>query len=151
MFDYDFRWHLGDRFSVVSDGYADFFGDGLRTVSVGANLSRPGSGDFHLGLRSIEGPISSNVITTALTYRMSEKWGTKLGGQYDFGEAGSIGQSASVVYIGESFLMQFGVNYDVSRDNVGFRFGFEPRFLPKPTLFRPGGVAIAPAGSRWLE
>lgn len=151
MFDYDFRWHLGDRFSVVSDGYADFFGDGLRTVSVGANLSRPGSGDFYLGLRSIEGPISSNVITTALTYRMSEKWGTKLGGQYDFGEAGSIGQSASVVYIGESFLMQFGVNYDVSRDNVGFRFGFEPRFLPKPTLFRPGGVAIAPAGSRWLE
>ena len=151
LFDYDFRWHLGDRFSIVSDGYADFFSQGLRTVSVGANLSRPGSGDLYVGLRSIEGPISSNTITTALTYRMSEKWGTKLGGQYDFGEAGSIGQSASVVYIGESFLMQFGVNYDVSRDNVGFRFGFEPRFLPKPRLFRPGGQAIAPAGSRWLE
>ena len=151
LFDYDFRWHLGDRFSIVSDGYADFFSQGLRTVSVGANLSRPGSGDLYVGLRSIEGPISSNTITTALTYRMSEKWGTKLGGQYDFGEAGSIGQSASVVYIGESFLMQFGVNYDVSRDNVGFRFGFEPRFLPKPRLFRPGGQAIAPAGSQWLE
>jgi lipopolysaccharide export system protein LptA len=151
MFDYDFRWHLGDRFSILSDGYADFFSQGLRTVSVGGNLSRPGVGDLYVGLRSIEGPISSNVITTALTYRMSEKWGAKLGGQYDFGEAGSIGQSASAVYIGESFLMQVGVNYDVSRDNVGFRFGFEPRFIPKPRLFRPGGEAIAPAGSRWLE
>lgn len=151
MFDYDFRWHLGDRFSILSDGYADFFSQGLRTVSVGANMSRPGIGDLYVGLRSIEGPISSNVVTTALTYRMSEKWGTKLGGQYDFGDAGSIGQSASFVYIGESFLMQMGVNYDVSRDNVGFRFGFEPRFVPKPRLFRPGGEAIAPAGSRWLE
>ena len=151
MFDYDFRWHLGDRFSILSDGYADFFSQGLRTVSVGGNLSRPGVGDAYLGVRSIEGPISSNVITTALTYRLSEKWGAKLGGQYDFGDAGSIGQSASVVHIGESFLVQLGVNYDVSRDNVGFRFGFEPRFVPKPRLFRPGGEAIAPAGSRWLE
>jgi hypothetical protein len=102
-------------------------------------------------VRSIEGPISSNVITTALTYRMSEKWGVQAGGQYDFGDAGSIGQSLSLVYIGESFMTQFGVNYDVSRDNVGFRFGFEPRFLPRPKLFRPGGEAIPPAGSRWLE
>ena len=118
---------------------------------MGGNLSRPGVGDLFVGLRSIEGPISSNVITTALNYRMSDKWGTKLSGQYDFGEAGSIGQSASVVYIGESFLLQFGVNYDVSRDNVGFRFGFEPRFLPNPQLFRPGYTPIPPAGSQYLE
>ena len=151
MIDYDFRWHVGGRFSILSDGYADTFGQGLRTVSFGGNLSRPGVGDLYLGVRSIEGPISSNVITTALNYRMSDKWGTKLSGQYDFGEAGSIGQSVSAIYIGESFLLQAGVNYDVSRDNVGIRFGFEPRFVPKPRLFRPGGQAIAPAGSRWLE
>ncbi|MEM9944203.1 MAG: hypothetical protein AAF939_21790 [Planctomycetota bacterium] len=151
MFDYDFRWHVGDRFSLVSDGYADFFSQGLRTISVGSNISRPEIGNLYLGYRMIEGPISSNILTAALSYRMSDKWGINAGGQVDFGDTGSIGQSLSFVYIGESFLWQFGFNYDVSRDNFGFRFGFEPRFLQTGRIFRPGGVAVSPAGSRWLE
>ncbi|MCA9203926.1 MAG: LPS-assembly protein LptD, partial [Planctomycetales bacterium] len=28
---YDFRWHIGDRFTVLSDGLVDFFPEGLRT------------------------------------------------------------------------------------------------------------------------
>jgi hypothetical protein len=39
----------------------------------------------------------------------------------------------------------------MARDNVGFLFGLEPRFLPRQRLFQPGGVAVSPAGSRWLE
>ena len=151
MFDYDFRWHVGDRFSFVSDGYFDFFSQGLRTASFGTNVSRPEVGNVYVGYRMIEGPISSNILSAALTYRMSDKWGVKAGGQVDFGETGTIGESLNFVYIGESFLWQFGFTYDVSRDNLGFRFGFEPRFASKPKLFRPGGVAIGPAGSRWLE
>lgn len=151
MFDYDFRWHVGDRFSLVSDGYFDFFSQGLRTASFGGTVERPEIGNLYLGYRMIEGPISSNILSAALTYRMSDKWGVKAGGQVDFGETGSIGQNLSFVYIGESFLWQLGLNYDVSRDNLGFRFGFEPRFGAKPRLFRPGGVPIPPASSRWLE
>ena len=151
MVNYDFRYHIGDRVSLVSDGFFDFFQEGLRTVSVGAYAERPEVGNIYLGVRSIEGPISSNIITGTGTYRMSDKWGLKGGLQVDFGEAGTIGQRVGVVYIGESFLFELAVNYDANRDNLGLRFGFEPRFLPKPKLFRPGGVAIAPAGSRWLE
>jgi hypothetical protein len=151
MLDYDFRWHIGDRFSVVSDGYFDFFSQGLRTASFGGNLGRPEVGSLYLGFRTIEGPISSNILSAIMDYRMSDKWGVKAGGEVDFGAAGNIGQRVDLVYIGESFLWQFGLNYDVSRDNLGFRFGFEPRFSNQPKLFRPGGAAIAPAGSRWLE
>ena len=151
MVTYDFRYHIGDRVSLVSDGYFDFFSQGLRTVSVGAYAQRPEVGNIFLGVRSIEGPISSNIITGTGTYRMSDKWGLKGGFQVDFGETGTIGQRLGVVYIGESFLFEIAANYDASRDNLGVRFGFEPRFLPKPKLFRPGGVAIPPAGSRWLE
>ena len=151
LLDYDFHWHIGDRFSVESDGFFDFFSQGLRTVSIGANLGRPEVGNIYLGFRSIEGPISSNILSAALSYRMSDKWGVNAGGQVDFGETGSIGQTVSFVYIGESFLWQFGANFDVSRDNFGLRFGFEPRFTQRPKLFRPGGVPIPPAGSRWLE
>lgn len=151
MFDYDFRWHVGDRFSLVSDGFMDFFSQGLRTVSLGANLGRPEVGSAYVGFRSIEGPISSNILSAVMNYRMSDKWGVKAGGEVDFGAAGNIGQRLDLVYIGESFLWQFGFNYDVSRNNLGFRFGFEPRFSNQPRLFRPGGVPIPPAGARWLE
>ncbi|MDB2687530.1 organic solvent tolerance protein OstA, partial [Mariniblastus sp.] len=151
MFDYDFRWYVGDRLSFVSDGYFDFFSQGLRTASFGANIGRPGNGNAYVGFRTIEGPISSNILSASMSYRMSDKWGVKAGGQVDFGETGTIGQTLSLIYIGESFLWQFGFNYDRSRDNFGFRFGFEPRFTRNPQLFRPGGEAIPPAGSRYLE
>ncbi len=151
LVNYDFRYHIGDRVALVSDGHFDFFSQGLRTISVGAYAERPEVGNVFLGVRSIEGPISSNIITGSGTYRLSDKWGLKGGLQVDFGETGTIGQRVGVVYIGESFLFEMAVNYDANRDNLGVRFGFEPRFLPKPKLFRPGGVAIAPAGSRWLE
>ena len=150
-FNYDFRWHIGDRFSVLSDAYLDFFSQGLRTASVGVQLSRPAVGNVYLGYRMIEGPISSNVITANTTYRMSDKWGVKGLTQIDFGDAGTIGQGLSLVYIGESFLWQFGLHYDASRDNLGFRFGFEPRFMRRSRLFSPGGVPVGPAGANWLE
>ena len=151
MFDYDFRWYVGDRLSFISDGYFDFFSQGLRTASFGANISRPGNGDAYVGFRTIEGPISSNILSASMSYRMSDKWGLRAGGQIDFGDTGTIGQTLSLIYIGESFLWQFGFNVDHSRDNFGFRFGFEPRFTKRPQLFRPGGEAIVPAGSKWLE
>jgi hypothetical protein len=151
MLDYEYRWHIGDRFSLVSDGYFDFFSQGLRTASFGGNLGRPEVGSLYAGFRTIEGPISSNILSAIIDYRMSDKWGVMAGGEVDFGATGNIGQRVDLIYIGESFLWQFGLNYDVSRDNLGFRFGFEPRFSNQPKLFRPGGAAIAPAGSRWLE
>lgn len=151
MLDYDFRWHVGDRLSLVSDGYFDFFSQGLRTASFGANIGRPEVGSAYVGFRTIEGPISSNILSAVMNYRMSDKWGVKAGGEVDFGATGNIGQRLDLVYIGESFLWQLGFNYDVSRENLGFRFGFEPRFASRGKLFRPGGVAIPPAGTRWLE
>ena len=151
MFDYDFRWHIGDRVSLLSDGFADFFGQGLRTVSVGAYAERPEVGSVYVGVRSIEGPISSNILSASAVYRLSDTWGVKGGTQIDFGETGTIGNRLGVVYIGESFLWEVGFNYDANRDNLGIRFGFEPRFIGGGRIFRPGGVPIQPASSRWLE
>lgn len=151
LLNYNYCWFIGDRLSILSDGYADFFSQGLKTVSLGADLHRPGNGDLYLGVRSIEGPISSNIITGRLTYRMSDKWGMQALSAYDFGSTGNIGQRVALFYIGESFLFRFGVSYDVSRDNLGFLFGIEPRFLAQPQLFRPGGVPLAPASAEFLE
>ena len=151
MLNYDFSWHIGDRLSMLSDGYFDVFSDGLQTASFGMFASRPAVGNVYVGFRTIKGPVVSNVLSSTLLYRMSEKWGIRGLSQVDFGDTGTIGQGVGLVYIGESFLWQLGVNYDASRDNLGFRFGFEPRFIKRPRMFNPGGVPVGPAGSRWLE
>jgi hypothetical protein len=151
LVDYDFRWHLGDRLSVLSDGYADLFPEGLQTVSIGGVLSRPEAGSLYIGYRAIDGPIKSRIVNAFLNYRLSEKWILNGGSSFDLDNTGNIGQSLSLIRIGESLLMQVGFNYDESRDNLSFQLNIQPRFLPSSTLGRVGGVQIPPAGALGLE
>ncbi len=148
---YDMRYHVGDRVTLLSDGYFDFFEEGLRSVSAGVRTSRPGVGDIYVGLLSIEGPVSSTVLRSTLDYRLNEKWIASAGTTYDFGPTGNVGQSLGVTRIGESMLLRMGVNVDAGRDNVGFQFAIEPRFWPNPKLGRLGGQLIPPPGVEGLE
>ena len=151
LFDYDVRWHLGDRLTIVSDGAADFFSDGLRTVSGGVILNRPTRGNLYLGVRSIAGPIESNALLASFNYRLSPKWISSAGISFDFAETGNIGQTASLTRIGESLLVTAGFNVDSGKDNVGFQFMVEPRFLPKLGLTSRTGIEVPPAGAFGLE
>lgn len=148
---YDAQYFLGDRVSILSDGYFDFFDDGLRSISAGVQTSRPGLGDVYIGILSLEGPISSTVLRANLNYRLNEKWIASGSTIYDFGDAGNVGQSLGLTRIGESFLVRLGINVDEGRDNVGFAFAVEPRFLPRANLGRLGGQFIAPPGAEGLE
>ncbi|MCH8839945.1 MAG: hypothetical protein IH831_04575 [Planctomycetes bacterium] len=151
LVDYDVRWHLGDRFTVISDGAADFFGDGLRMVTGGVLLNRPSRGNAYLGVRSINGPINSNVLLGSYSYRLSPKWISTAGASYDFGPTGGIGQTFSMTRIGESMLVTVGLNVDESKDSFGILFLVEPRFLPKLRLTSQTGIDVPPAGAFGLE
>ncbi|TWU08219.1 LPS-assembly protein LptD [Stieleria varia] len=147
---YDARYHIGDRFSLLSDGYFEWFDNGLRSVSAGIRSSRPGIGDWYVGLMSLEGPISSTVARSSVDYRMNEKWIFSGGTTYDFGATGNVGQSFGLTRIGESALIRLSVNVDSGRDNVGFKFLIEPRFFAR-NLGRIGGGLIPPPGLEGLE
>lgn len=151
LIDYDFRWHLGDRLTLLSDGFYDVFAEGLQQTTFGALITRPEYGNVYLGVRSTEGPISSTLLTGSLSYRLSEKWIATAGATYDLGPTGNIGQNVFLTRIGESFLVKLGFNFDASRDNIGLSFLVEPRFLPNSRLGRVGGVQIPPAGALGLE
>ncbi len=148
---YDMRYHIGDRFTLLSDGYFDFFSGGLRSVSAGIRTSRPGVSDWYYGLLSLEGPISSTVFRSSIDYRMNEKWIFSGGWTYDFGQTGNVGQALGLTRIGESLLIRLGINVDSGRDNVGLGFSVEPRFWPRPRLGRLGGKLIPPPGLEGLE
>jgi hypothetical protein len=127
------------------------FGDGLKTISGGVLINRPTRGNGYVGVRSITGPITSNVVLASYSYRLSEKWITTAGAAYDFDNDGNIGQSFSMTRIGESMLVTLGVNVDSSKDNVGFNFLIEPRFLPNLRLTKMTGIDVPPAGAMGLE
>ncbi|WP_197528871.1 LPS-assembly protein LptD [Aeoliella mucimassa] len=149
--DYDLRWHLGDRFTLLSDGAADFFGDGLRTISAGMLMNRPSRGNMYLGYRTLRGPFTADVLTATLNYRMGPKWVASASAVIDFSEAGNIGQSLTFSRIGESLIVSVGANIDESKDNVGFNLLIEPRFLPSLNLTKSTGIDIPPVGAGGLE
>ena len=151
LIDYEFQWNLGDRLTLLSDGFYDVFSGGLKQTTIGGILSRPEYGQLYIGYRSTEGPINSSVLSGSVSYRMSEKWIGTAGASWDFGPTGNIGQNFDLTRIGESFLIRIGVNFDASRDNFGVSFGLEPRFLSSSRLGRVGGVQVPPAGAMGLE
>ncbi len=68
LFDYDFRWHVGDRLTMVSNGIFDFFDEGQKICTVGGFLSRPPRGSLYAGFTVMEGPIDSKVLSLSYTY-----------------------------------------------------------------------------------
>lgn len=151
LLDYDFRWHVGDRLTLVSDGLFDFFADGQQLFTIGGFLMRPPRGSLYLGLRVLEGPIDNRVLSFSYSYHMSPKWVSSFGTSVDLAEDGNIGQRFSITRIGESLLISAGVTVDAVRDNVGVQLAIEPRFLPKSRLGRVGGARIPVAGAYGLE
>jgi hypothetical protein len=151
LVDFDFRWHLGDRFTILSDGAADFFGDALQTVSVGALINRPARGNVFVGFRTTNGPFEAHVLTTTLNYRMSPKWIGSASTAIDFGNGGNIGQSFAFGRLGESLNVTFGAHVDESKDNIGVSAHVEPRFLPNNSITRRTRIEVPPVGMNYLE
>ena len=149
LLDYDFRWHVGDRLTLLSDGAADFFSQGGKLFSLGASLNRPPRGNLFLGFRSLEGPIVSNVLLASYSYRMSPKWASSLGLSYDLSNEGAMGETFTITRIGESFLFSIGFNADQGRDNVGVAMALRTA-VPAAHLVRPThGDCVADRRHEW--
>jgi len=148
---YDFRWHIGDRLTLLSDGGFDFFEDGQSTVSAGIMLNRPTNGRLYLGYRSLEGPFSSQVLITSASYRLSPKWLGNASMSYNFSQGGQIGNSFSLLRVGESFLVGFNFAYDAYKNNVSGTLVIEPRFLSGLSRSAMNGASLPPVGAYGLE
>ena len=150
LLNYDFRWHVGDRLTLLSDGFADVFADGLRTTSFGGMIQRPLRGSLYLGYRTISGPLRSNRVNAQVNYWMSDKWILNAGALYDFSNAGGLREYMSFTRVGESLLVRLGFQVDHTRDDVSVMLAVEPRFLPR-RLAQVGGQPIPPLGAMGLE
>ncbi|MDA1039986.1 MAG: hypothetical protein O3A37_06840 [Planctomycetota bacterium] len=150
LWQYDFRWHVGDRTTILSSADVDFFTGGQQLYTVGAFLNRTPRGSFYIGFNEFGGPISASVLNGSYTYRMSPKWASSFGTAVDL-TGRNIGQQFQLIRIGESFLMTFGFNVDYSRNNVGVTFNLEPRFLSRTQFASRTGLDVPMAGAYGLE
>ena len=151
LIDYDFRWHVGDRFTILSDGLFDTFSQGQQLVSVGGLLHRPDMGSLYMGVRSLEGPISSQALLASLNYRMSEKWITSLSASVSLGGDTNLTEQLTFTRIGESLLVKFGVYSDEGQGTFGAKLAIEPRFFRSAKHNLIDGIHVPPAGSGGLE
>ena len=127
--DYDARWHIGDRFSVLSSGLFDFFDSGQKIVRAGVMSKRPSVSSVYLGVDHLAGPINSTYLNAAVNYRMSQKWAMSFSNSYDLGESRNVGQELGISRIGESFIFTLSTHINQSKDSWGISLNVLPIFL----------------------
>ncbi|MGE0608224.1 MAG: organic solvent tolerance protein OstA [Pirellulales bacterium] len=153
LLQYNFRWHVGDRTTLVSDGIFDMFDMGQQVVSIGAFLNRVPRTSIYVGLRSYSGVFDTKLFVASATYRLSPKWLATASTTVSITGQAVMGQYLALTRIGESFLVSGTFTSDVSKNNTTAMLNIEPRFL-KFTGGGSGSVAgafVPPAGIYGLE
>jgi hypothetical protein len=158
LINYDVRWHVGDRFTLLSDGLFDVFHGGQTLINLGGYLNRPDVGSAYLGVRSFEGgrntatpDLGSQVALAKIKYRMSPKYIAAYDASIDLAGTANVGQRIAFTRIGESFLVRAGLRYDLSKDNLGVALTVEPRLFRRAGRNKVEGILVPPAGAFGIE
>ncbi len=131
LIDYDFLWHVGDRFSIFSSGLYDLFDDGQQITRLGATWNRPKRGSFSMMYDQLAGLLQRDYLTMSVSYDMNEKYAMVYSSSFEIRKQGweNLGHNFMFTRTGESFRMLVGASYNPTRDEWGFTFGIEPVFM----------------------
>lgn len=146
---YNYEWYVGDRTSIISYGWLEFFTITGRTLvsqgnpvrsndpfsfkvnTTGISMSRPPRANLFIGYSIINtGPINTAALNLNYSYQLSPKWYSTYGTSYDFGNKILLGSFFSVTRIGADFLTSIGINIDPQRNNTTFGLEITPRLSP---------------------
>ena len=130
LFDYNFLWYVGDRFSLFSEGLYDFFEDGQNLTRVGGVWNRPDRGNFSLMVDQLSGVMERTYLTMRLGYTMNEKYAVSYTTSYDIRDNWqNVGHNFLFTRTGESFRLLMGASYSEALSEWSFSVGLEPVFL----------------------
>jgi hypothetical protein len=145
---YNWQWYIGDRTSIVSAGWFDFFKlvgssplnnnmtqgfnpNGLNIITSGVSISRPPRANLYFGYSIIDtGPIKTSAANVSISYWLSPKWYGTYSTSYDFGDAILLGSMFSFTRIGADYLTTVGLSVDPQRKSYMFAFQIIPRLSP---------------------
>lgn len=130
LIDYNFLWHVGDRFSLFSSGLYDTFSDGQRITRIGGVWNRPNRGNLGVMLDQMEGAIERTYLTLNLGYTMNEKYSMSYTTSYEIKHKWeNVGHNFMFTRTGEAFRLLVGASYSEARRDWSFTFGIEPVFM----------------------
>ena len=155
---YNYEWFIGDRTSIVSYGWFEFWDllggtpldnfnvptfnpKGLNVITTGISLARPPRGNVFIGYSVINtGPIDASALNVATNYWMSPKWYGTFATSYDFGTDRLLSSMFSLTRIGADYLLSLGLSVDPQRDSYMFAFQISPRLAPTLRLGSGAGL-----------
>jgi hypothetical protein len=149
---YNWQWFVGDRTSIISYGWFEFFNIGgqptfkanptsqfypfgLNVITSGVSINRPPRGNVFIGYTVIDtGPITTSALNTSLSYWLSPKWYGTFSNSYDFGNHIPLASMFSLTRIGADYLVSLGLVVDPQRNSYMFAFQISPRVSPNIRL-----------------
>ena len=149
---YNYQWYIGDRTSIVSAGWFDFFKlvgsqplnnsfttgynpNGLNIITSGVSISRPPRANVYLGYTIIDtGPIKTSAVNASISYWLSPKWYGTFSQSYDFGDSVSLGSMFAFTRIGADYLTSIGLSVDPQRRSYTYAIHNHPAAQSGPQL-----------------
>ena len=141
LLDYHALWHVGDRFSLFSEGLYDFFSSGQKLTRFGGVWNRPHRGNFSLSVDQFSGIVERTYLSMSIGYTMSEKYSVSYATSYDLRDGQNVGHNFMLIRSGESFRLLVGAAYSEALSEWSFSVGLEPVFLRRSAhTSRVGGM-----------
>ncbi|SIO59706.1 hypothetical protein SAMN05444166_6147 [Singulisphaera sp. GP187] len=156
---YNWQWFLGDRTSLVSYGWFEFFDIGgkpkfqasknlaqdpfgLNVITSGISISRPPRGNIFIGYTILDsGQITTSALNPSVSYWMSPKWYGTFSTSYDFGNAIWLSSMFSFTRVGADYLTTIGLVVDPQRNNFSqIAIAISPRLSPGIRLGSGSGL-----------
>ena len=138
--EYRVLWHLGDRYSLSSEGWADPFDVGARYFNFAANFNRTDGSNFFAAYRYAD-PIQSRLVTAGVNYPLSRKYYMSFIANYDFGINQALSNQVSFARVGTDTTILFGFSYNSIVNNFGLQFAIVPNLTGvSPTQLAYGSI-----------
>jgi hypothetical protein len=130
LIDYNFRWQIGERTSILSQGYIDPFEGGARSISAGLLVERTERIRYYLGYYKLD-PVGTDAVIFSSSYVISPKYSITWSSSYDFGSSGTnnLGQSLLITRTGSDVQVSLGLGWDPLRNNVNATFEVYPTVM----------------------
>jgi hypothetical protein len=146
---YNWQWFIGDRTSIISYGWFEFFDIlgkptnkattklvndpfGLNVITSGISISRPPRGSVFIGYTILDsGQVTTSALNPSISYWMSPKWYGTFSTSYDFGNAIWLSSMFSFTRVGADYLVTIGLVVDPQRNNYSqIAVAISPRLSP---------------------
>lgn len=143
--EYGAIWNVGDRTSVVSNGWFEPYENGSRYWNAGVYLNRTDRTNVYLGYRQTD-PLNSKAVVVSFGYQLSNRYYVTAGTSYDFGIQQALSNSLTLTRTGTDLTVSVGFTYNAFVNNFGFQF----LVVPNLGAALGGRFAGAPVGGQQL-